>query len=101
MRNRAHTPPRDEASFINGGTAGLTAKNLDEPSKKPAGSKAKPVSISLADENLNSIDNIIREEMLSGRSRVNRSDVVRAAVMALGNLSREEISQLIEKSRLK
>jgi chromosome partitioning protein len=39
--------------------------------------------------------------MLSGRSRVNRSDVVRAAVMALGNLSREEISQLIEKSRLK
>lgn len=101
MRNRAHTPPRDEASFINGGTAGLTAKNLDEPGKKTAGSKAKPVSISLADENLNSIDNIIREEMLSGSSRVNRSDVVRAAVMALGNLSREEISQLIEKSRLK
>lgn len=101
MRNRAHTPPKDETSFINGGSAGLTLKQPVEPSKKPVGSKAKPVSISLADENLNSIDNIIREEMLSGRSRVNRSDVVRAAVMALENLSRDEISQLIEKSRLK
>jgi chromosome partitioning protein len=47
VRNRAHTPPKDEASFINGGSAGLTAKNLDEPSNKPATSKAKPVSISL------------------------------------------------------
>ncbi|EFU8472400.1 hypothetical protein IC373_004211 [Salmonella enterica] len=101
MRNRARTPPRDEASFINGGTAGLTAKNPDEPSNKSATSKAKPVSISLAEENLNSIDNVIKEEMLSGNRRVNRSDVVRAAVMALENLSREEISQLIEKSRLK
>lgn len=101
MRNRAHTPPRDEASFINGGSAGLTVNHPDEPGKKPVGSKAKPVSISLAEENLNSIDNIIREEMLSGRSRVNRSDVVRAAVMALENLSRDEISQLIEKSKLK
>ena len=88
MRNRAHTPPRDEASFINGGTAGLTAKNPDEPNNKSATSKAKPVSISLAEENLNSIDNVIKE-------------VVRAAVMALENLTREEISQLIEKSRLK
>lgn len=100
MRNRAHTPPRDEASFINGGTAGLTAKNPDE-SNKSATSKAKPVSISLAEENLNSIDNVIKEEMLSGNRRVNRSDVVRAAVMALENLSRAEISQLIEKARLK
>lgn len=101
MRNRAHIPPRDEASFINGGTAGLTAKNPDEPSNKSATSKAKPVSISLAEKNLNSIDNVIKEEMLSGNRRVNRSDVVRAAVMALENLSREEISQLIEKSKLK
>ncbi|MHC3778413.1 ribbon-helix-helix domain-containing protein [Enterobacter hormaechei] len=101
MRNRAHTPPRDEASFINGGTAGLNAIKPDEPSTKPATSKAKPVSISLAEENLNSIDNVIKEEMLSGNRRVNRSDVVRAAVMALENLSRAEISQLIEKSRLK
>jgi chromosome partitioning protein len=101
VRNRAHTPPRDEASFINGGTAGLNAIKPDEPSTKPATSKAKPVSISLAEENLNSIDNVIKEEMLSGNRRVNRSDVVRAAVMALENLSRAEISQLIEKSRLK
>jgi len=101
VRNRAHTPPRDEASFINGGSAGLTVKHLDEPIKKPVGSKAKPVSISLTEESLHSIDNMIREEMLSGHSRVNRSDVVRAAVMALENLSRVEISQLIEKSKLK
>jgi chromosome partitioning protein len=80
VRNRAHTPPRDEASFINGGTAGLTAKNQMNQIK-PATSKAKPVSISLAEENLNSIDNVIKER-LSGNRR-NRSDVVRAAVMAL------------------
>ena len=101
MRNRANTQSRDEASFINGGTAGLHNKDLEASSKKVATSKAKPVSISLAEENLSAIDNIIREEMLSGRSRVNRSDVVRAAVMALEKLHRNEISQLIEKAKLK
>ncbi|ARF52379.1 hypothetical protein [Pantoea stewartii] len=101
MRNRSHTPPRDEAAFIHGGSAGLSAKETELPSKKQASGKAKPVSISLADENLRAIDNVIKDEMLSGRTRVNRSDVVRAAVMALDTLSREEITQLIEKAKLK
>nr|WP_318384843.1 hypothetical protein [uncultured Enterobacter sp.] len=101
MRNRAHTPPKDEASFIHGGSAGLNTTEVEASTKKPTASKAKPVSISLADENLRAIDNVIREEMLSGRTRANRSDVVRAAVMALEMLTKDEISQLIEKAKLK
>ncbi|WP_318367063.1 hypothetical protein [Enterobacter sp.] len=101
MRNRANTPPKDEASFINGGSAGLNTKEVETPAKKPTASKAKPVSISLAEDNLRAIDNVIREEMLTGRTRVNRSDVVRAAVMALEALSKNEISSLIEKAKLK
>ncbi len=35
MRNRSHTPPpRDEAAFIHGGSAGLSAKETELPSKK-------------------------------------------------------------------
>ena len=64
-------------------------------------SKAKPVSISLADENLRAIDNVIKNEMLEGGVRVNRSDVVRAAVMGLEKLTKAEISKLIEKAKLK
>ncbi|WP_248255109.1 ribbon-helix-helix domain-containing protein [Escherichia coli] len=87
MRNRANTSPRDEAAFINGGTAGLdnTKKSSD---KSSVVSKAKPVSISFFEENLKDIDALITAEMVSGKGRVNRSDVVRAAVEALKTLSK-------------
>ena len=82
MRNRANTPSRDEAAFINGGTAGID--NTKVTSERPlAVSKTKPVSISFFEENLKDIDDLIAGEMISGKSRVNRSDVVRAAVEAL------------------
>ncbi|BCU51097.1 TPA: hypothetical protein ACHF2V_004231 [Citrobacter farmeri] len=100
MRNRSHTPPKDEAAFIHGGSAALSSTEELSAKKHTAG-KAKPVSISLADENLRAIDDVIRDEMLSGRTRVNRSDVVRAALMALDRLTKEELSQLIEKAKLK
>ncbi|EMC7720527.1 ribbon-helix-helix domain-containing protein (plasmid) [Escherichia coli] len=98
MRNRANTSPRDEAAFINGGTAGLdkgfdnTKKSSD---KSSVVSKAKPVSISFFEENLKDIDALITAEMVSGKGRVNRSDVVRAAVEALKTLSKTEVSRLI------
>ena len=81
VRNRANTSPRDEAAFINGGTAGLdnTKKSSD---KSSVVSKAKPVSI-FFEENLKDIDALITAEMVSGKGRVNRSDVVRAAVKHL------------------
>ena len=73
MRNRANTPSRDEAAFINGGTAGID--NTKVTSERPlAVSKAKPVSISFFEENLKDIDDLITGEMISGKSRVNRSD---------------------------
>lgn len=100
MRNRANTPPRDETAFINGGTAG-TDKPAKQPEKSRVVSKAKPVSISLFEDNLTDIDNIIREEMVSGSARVNRSDVMRAAVAALKKLSKSEISNLIQDTRQK
>jgi len=101
MRNRSNTPPKDESAFINGGSAGLNAEENKPEIKKAAMSKAKPVSISLADENLRAIDNVIKNEMLEGGGRVNRSDVVRAAVMGLEKLTKAEISKLIEKAKLK
>ena len=99
MRNRANTPPKDDSAFINGGTAGLTVM-ADKITKPKSKSKAKPVSISFADENLRSIDNTIREEMNNSGLRVNRSDVVRAAVMAFESLSLDERSSLIQKAKM-
>ncbi len=97
MRNRANTPSRDEAAFINGGTAGID--NTKVTSERPlAVSKAKPVSI-FFEENLKDIDDLITGEMISGKSRVNRSDVVRAAVEALKSLSKTEISRLIAEAK--
>jgi chromosome partitioning protein len=98
VRNRANTPSRDEAAFINGGTAGID--NTKVTSERPlAVSKAKPVSISFFEENLKDIDDLITGEMISGKSRVNRSDVVRAAVEALKSLSKTEISRLIAEAK--
>ena len=98
MRNRANTPSRDEAAFINGGTAGID--NTKVTSERPlAVSIAKPVSISFFEENLTDIDDLITGEMISGKSRVNRSDVVRAAVEALKSLSKTEISRLIAEAK--
>jgi chromosome partitioning protein len=100
MRNRANIIPRDESAFINGGTAG-TDKLATTPEKTRVVSKAKPVSISLFDDNLRDIDNIIRDEMVSGSARVNRSDVVRAAVEALKRLDKSVISTLIKEAKQK
>lgn len=100
MRNRANTPSRDEAAFINGGTA-ATDKRVNYTAKSRVVSKAKPVSVSLFEDNLTDIDNIIREEMVSGSARINRSDVMRAAVEALKKLSKSEISTLIQETKLK
>ena len=98
MRNRANTPPRDEAAFINGGTAGIdSAKGTAEKSLVVI--KAKPVSISFFEENLKDIDDLITAEMVSGKGRVNRSDVVRAAVEALKSLSKTEVSRLIAEAK--
>ena len=101
MRNRSNTPPKDESAFINGGSAGLNTEENKPEIKKTVVSKAKPVSISLADENLRAIDNVIKNEMVEGGVRVNRSDVARAAVMGLEKLTKAEISKLIEKAKLK
>ncbi|QPR26555.1 hypothetical protein I6G97_00155 (plasmid) [Edwardsiella hoshinae] len=98
MRNRAKTPPRDEVAFINGGTAGID--NTKVSSNKPSVvRKAKPVSISFFEENLKDIDDLITAEMVSGKGRANRSDVVRAAVEALKTLSKTEISRLIAEAK--
>lgn len=98
MRNRANVPPRDETAFINGGTAS-TDKPSNLPTKPRISDKAKPVSVSLFDENLRDIDTIIRDEMVSGNVRVNRSDVMTAAVESLKRLEKREISMLIQESK--
>ncbi|XUV16570.1 hypothetical protein ACRHHK_23015 (plasmid) [Salmonella enterica subsp. enterica serovar Infantis] len=98
MRNGANTPPRDEAAFINGGTADLdNAKKSSD--KSSVVSKAKPVSISFFEENLKDIDDLITAKMVSGKGKVNRSDVVRAAVEALTTLSKTKISRLIAEAK--
>lgn len=98
MRNRSNTPPRSENDFIHGGTAGLDKTN-NSTNKPKIVNKAKPVSISLFEDNLYDIDNIIRNEMISGNARINRSDVIRAAVSALKLLSDSEISSLINETK--
>ncbi len=101
MRNRSQITSRDESAFINGGTAGVEVLKEQSKPEPRIVSKAKPVSISFADEHLNAIDEVIRGEMVSGTPRVNRSDVVRAAVMGLSKLSKSEISDLIKQAKLK
>ena len=98
MKNRANTPPKDENAFINGGTAGLSKTQVNSNASKE---KAKPVSISFGSSNLDSIDNCIRDEMVNYGNRVNRSDIVRASIMAFEKLTQTERSVLIQKAKLK
>ena len=97
MRNRSNTPPKDESAFINGGSAGL---GLVQEKKHESNSKAKPVRISFAESNLSAIDNCIRDEMNKSGTRVNRSDIVRAAITKFENLNTEERSELIKNAKL-
>lgn len=97
MRNRSNTPPKDESAFINGGSAGLGLVQEKIPDTR---SKTKPVSISFAVSNLDSIDNCIRDKMNNSGSRVNHSDIVRAAIMKFEKLNLEERSELIKKAKL-
>lgn len=101
MRNRSNTPSRSESDFVNGGTAGTT--NMSTPSNLTAprkSAKAKPVSISFAEENLLMIDEYIKDETLLGNARVNRSDIVRAALIGFENFSEAERTELIKRARL-
>lgn len=106
MRNRSGVSKEREDDFINGGSAALAVKtdlperSVDPEPVKKSKAKAKPVSISFTDENLKDIDNHIRNEILNGGSRVNRSDIVRAAIHGLERFSAAEISALIGKARL-
>lgn len=103
MRNRAGTPNRDENDFINAGTADIDkpVKQSVEPPESVKASKAKPVSISLAEENYLSIERHIKNEIMYGNTRANRSDVVRAAILALDKLPQKEVSELIEKAKMR
>lgn len=103
MRNRAGVPSRDENDFINAGTACIDKsikKTIELPESVKA-SKAKPVSISLAEKNLLSIDLHIKNEIMNGNFRANRSDVVRAAILSLDTLTQKEVSELIERAKMK
>lgn len=97
MRNRASTPPKDENAFINAGTAAVSAPAVKDAKKSP---KAKPVSISLSEENLALIDSYIANEAAKGSVRVNRSDIVRAAIMGFEQLSADEITSLIKQAKM-
>lgn len=101
MRNRSNTPSRSETDFVNGGSAGTTITNPTSNSiaaRKSA--KAQPVSISFAEENLLAIRKYIKDETLRGDERVNRSDIVRAALIGFESFSEAERSELIKKARL-
>lgn len=103
MRNRSSTSLRDENDFIHAGTAGIDQPKIHTTESQGAtkANKAKPVSISFADENLQAIDRHIKNEIMSGNARANRSDVVRAGILALDMLSEAEVTQLIARVKLK
>lgn len=101
MRNRAHVPPRDEKAFINGGTAGVDVKQPESSAQRKQTAKAKPISFSLTEDNLSRIDEVIRDLMMEGISGVNRSDVVRAALLSMEKLQKDDIAALIKESKLR
>ncbi|MDV5241834.1 hypothetical protein [Leclercia adecarboxylata] len=101
MRNRSNIPPRDENAFIYGGTAGVDKNPPVSQTQGKKTLKAKPISFSLTEGNLQSIDDVIRNLMLDGTSGVNRSDVVRAALLGLEKLTKADIASLIKESKLR
>ncbi|WP_130100436.1 hypothetical protein [Siccibacter turicensis] len=101
MRNRTNIPPRDEAAFINGGTAGIDKATPEKTTQRKQNAKAKPISFSLTEENLVNIDAVIRDAMNAGITGVGRSDVVRAALIALEKLSKDEVASLVRDAKLR
>ncbi|QFH68059.1 hypothetical protein FR773_25830 (plasmid) [Leclercia adecarboxylata] len=96
MRNRVNDVPkrRTEDEFVDAGTA--------IPSQVKASAKArtksKPVTVSLTDAYLNQIVTHLQHAASEGEVTLTRTHVIKAGLLALGELSPDKVMALMRKA---
>lgn len=96
MRNRALTPskPRSEDDFIERGTAHTSVV----PGTAKVRSKSKPVTVSLTDAYLNQVIAHLQHAASEGDVNLTRTHVIKAGLLALGELPPEKVIELMRKA---
>jgi hypothetical protein len=96
-RTPSHRMSEDE--FINSATSHTLVPPTPAPEAKPAGRKRtyKAISVSLTDNHVEAIDEVIVQAARNGIVRITRSDIIKLAIDGLADKSEEQLLQLLKK----
>lgn len=85
----------DEDRFINGASSNQPA----EPTAKPSKAKTFPQTFSMTDDQVREIDRQRTNCALSGYVGVKKTDIIRAALVALSRMSDDEAVALVNETK--
>nr|WP_277421630.1 hypothetical protein [Serratia marcescens] len=88
-----------EDEFINSATSHTLPVAVPAPEAKPASRKRtyKAISVSLTDNHIEAIDEVIVQAARSGIVRITRSDIIKLAIDGLAEKSEAQLLELLKK----
>lgn len=97
MKKRTPSQRMSEDEFINSATSHTLL--APAPEAKPQGRKRtyKAISVSLTDNHVDAIDEIIVQAARNGVVRITRSDIIKLAIDGLAEKSEDHLLQLLKK----
>lgn len=99
MKKRTLTQRMSEDEFINSATSHTLPVAAPAPETKPAGRKRtyKAISVSLTDNHIEAIDEVIVQAARNGIVRITRSDIIKLAIDGLAEKSEAQLLALLKK----
>ena len=98
---KKHTPTHrmSEDEFINSATSHTLPVAAPAPETKSAGRKRtyKAISVSLTDNHIEAIDEVIVQAARNGIVRITRSDIIKLAIDGLAEKSEAQLLALLKK----
>lgn len=99
MKKRTPTHRMSEDEFINSATSHTLVVPAPTPAAKTPGRKRvyKALSVSLTDNHVEMIDEVIGQAARNGIVRITRSDVIKLAIDSLADKSEAQLLALLKK----
>ncbi|TQI79596.1 hypothetical protein FHU10_0306 [Serratia fonticola] len=99
MKKRTPTHRMSEDEFINSATSHTLAVPTPAPAAKTPGRKRvyKALSVSLTDNHVEMIDEVIGQAARNGIVRITRSDIIKLAIDSLADKSEAQLLALLKK----
>lgn len=98
MKKRTPTHRMSEDEFINSATSHTLPVAAPAPETKPARKRTyKAISVSLTDNHIEAIDEVIVQAARNGIVRITRSDIIKLAIDGLAEKSEAQLLELLKK----